>query len=358
VGAHPALTVSRVRRGITIVTGAALAGAFIAYGGAASATPNPTASQVRAKISKLMSQLDAVSQQYDQSITDLNAATARLKVINQTLSRDRQNLGAMRTAVAQIASAAYEQGNLNSASAILTSDDPQTILDQASLLNHLSSDRRAQLSAYLNAARAVQQSAQQQARTTAAVAQLEKSKQAQHDSLKKLIAKNQAELAKLTAPSQSPSPSPSTTGTGGSGSGGAGTGGSGSGGGITYKGPATGAARIAVSFALSQIGAPYAWGGTGPYSAGYDCSGLVMVAWAQAGVQIPRTTYDDWASLPHVATADMQPGDLMLFDSEGHVGMYVGNGMLVDAPQPGQTVEEIPITTSWYAQTFDGAVRP
>ena len=67
-----------------------------------------------------------------------------------------------------------------------------------------------------------------------------------------------------------------------------------------------------------------------------------MVAWAQAGVQIPRTTYDDWASLPHVATADMQPGDLMLFDGEGHVGMYVGNGMLVDAPQPGQTVEEIP----------------
>jgi cell wall-associated NlpC family hydrolase len=221
------------------------------------------------------------------------------------------------------------------------------------MIRRPSSTKRPQLSAYLNAARAVQQSAQQQARTTAAVAQLEKSKQAQHDSLKKLIAKNQAELAKLTAPA------PSTTSTGGSGTGGPGSGGSGSGGGgIIYKGPATGAARIAVSFALSQIGAPYAWGGTGPYSAGYDCSGLVMVAWAQAGVQIPRTTYDDWASLPHVATSDMQPGDLMLFDGEGHVGMYVGNGMLVDAPQPGQTVEEIPITTPWYAQTFDGAVRP
>jgi peptidoglycan DL-endopeptidase CwlO len=347
VGAHPALSASRVRRGITIVTGIALAGTFIAYGGAASATPGPTASQVRAKISKLMTQLDAVSQQYDQSISDLNAAAGRLKVINQTLGRDRDRLGAMRTAVAQIASAAYEQGNLNSASAILTSDDPQTILDQVSLLSHLSSDRRAQLSAYLNAARAVLQSAQQQMRTTAAITQLEKSKQAQYGRLKKLIAKNQAELAKLTAPP------PSTTSTGGSGGGGGG-----GGGGISYKGPATGAARIAVSFALSQIGAPYTWGGTGPYSAGYDCSGLVMVAWAHAGVQIPRTTYDQWASLPHVATADMQPGDLMLFDGEGHVGMYVGNGMLVDAPQPGQTVEEIPISTSWYAQTFDGAVRP
>ena len=48
----------------------------------------------------------------------------------------------------------------------------------------------------------------------------------------------------------------------------------------------------------------------------------------------------------------------MYFDGEGHVAMYVGNGMLVDAPQPGQNVEEIPITTSWYAQTFNGAARP
>ena len=255
VGAHPAQTASRVRRGITVITGIALAGAFIAYGGAARATPNPTASQVRAKISKLMSQLDAVSQQYDQSITDLNAATARLKIINQTLGKDKHKLAAMRTAVAQIASAAYEQGNLNSASAILTSGNPQAILDQASLLNHLSSDRRAQLSAYLNAASAVLQSSQQQTRTTAAVSQLKTSKQAQYERLKKLIAKNQAELNKLTAPPPSNS-------------GGSGSGGSGSGGGIIYKGPAKGAARVAVAFALSQIGAPYTWGGTGPYSAG------------------------------------------------------------------------------------------
>ncbi len=340
MGAHPVLTASRVRRGIATITGIAIAGAFIAYGGAAGASPNPTAGEVRAKISKLMSQLDAVSQQYDQSLTDLKAATARLKMVNRTLTRDRQNLAAMRTAVAQIASAAYEQGNLNSASAILTSNDPQTILDQASMLSHLSTDRRAQLAAYVNAAKAVLQSAQQQARTTAAISQLKKSKQAQQDRLKKLIATNQAELDKLTAPP------PSTTTT------------TGSTGGITYRGPASGSARVAVSFALSQVGAPYSWGGTGPYNAGYDCSGLVMTAWAQAGVQIPRTSYDQWAALPHVSTADIQPGDLMFYDGEGHVAIYVGNNMIVDAPQPGQNVEEIPMSTSWYAQTFDGAARP
>jgi cell wall-associated NlpC family hydrolase len=344
VGAHPALTPSRIRRGIAAVGGIALAGAFIAYGGAASATPNPTASQVRAKISKLMTQLDAVSQQYDQSITELKAATARLNIVKQTLSKDKSRLAGMRAAVAEIASAAYEQGNLDSASAILVSNNPQTILDQAALLKHLSTNRHAQLTAYVNAANAVVHSEQQQARTTAAISQLKKAKQAQYDSLKKLDAKNQAELNKLTAPP------PGGTGSGGSGSG--------SGGGVVYHGPATGAARVAVSFALSQLGAPYTWGGVGPYGAGYDCSGLVMVAWAQAGVQIPRTTYDQFASLPHVSEADMMPGDLMFFDAEGHVGMYVGDGKLVDAPQQGEPVEEIPISTSWYAQNFDGAARP
>ena len=258
VGAHPAVNASRLRRGVATITGVALAGAFIAYGGAASATPNPTASQVRAEISKLMSQLDAVSQQYDQSITDLKSATAKLKMIDRKLGEDRQNLSTTRAAVAQIASAAYEQGNLNSVSAILTSDNPQVVLDQAALLNHLSTDRRAQLAAYVSAANAVIQSGQQQTRATAAISQLKKSKQAQYERLKKLVSKNQAKLNKLTAPA------PSGTGGGGTGGSSGGGGAGGGGGGIVYKGPATGAARTAVAFAMAQIGKPYVWGGTGP----------------------------------------------------------------------------------------------
>ena len=349
MGAHPAANASRLRRGVATLIGVTLAGAFIAYGGPASATPNPPASKVRAKIVKLMSQLDAVSQQYDQSITDLKAATARLKVINGSLSEDQQNLDTTRVAVAQIASAAYEQGNLDSASAILTSDNPQNVLDQAALLSQLATDRRTQLASYISAAQAVVQSMQQQTRAAAAISQLKDSKHAQYKRLKKLIAKNQAELNELTAPPASAA----TTGSAGS----SGTPTS-SGGGITYHGPATGAARLSAAFATSQVGAPYVWGGTGPYDAGYDCSGLAMAAWAAAGVQIPRTTYDQWASLPHVSSSDMRPGDLMYFDAEGHVGIYVGNGMLVDAPQPGQDVEEVPVSTPWYAQNFNGAARP
>jgi cell wall-associated NlpC family hydrolase len=82
-----------------------------------------------------------------------------------------------------------------------------------------------------------------------------------------------------------------------------------------------------------------------------------MSAWSYAGVQIPRTSGEQWAGLPHVSTANMQPGDIMVFNGAGHVGIYVGNGMLIDAPQPGMSVERVAFS-GWYRSTFDGAVRP
>jgi len=315
-------------------TGIAIAGTLIVYGGAATAAPGPTAGQVQQRISKLMSKLDAVAQQYDQSVAELKAANKRLAVVNRALSKNQASFEAMRAALAQIASAAYEQGGLNSATALLTSDNPQQVLDRASLLGHLSSDRRAQLDAFISAARALRASQQAQQRTQAALAQLEKTRAAQRRYLKQLVAKNQAELNKLTAPPISSSVS----------------------GGIVYSGSATGAARTAVQFALAQVGKPYQWGASGPNA--YDCSGLVQAAWGAAGVSIPRTTYDMWASLPHVSASSVRPGDLAFFDGEGHVAMYVGGGQYVDAPQAGQNVEVIPTSQSWYAANLDGFARP
>ncbi len=75
-------------------------------------------------------------------------------------------------------------------------------------------------------------------------------------------------------------------------------------------------------------------------------------------MSIPRITYDQWAALPHIATSSIEPGDLLYYDGEGHVAMYVGDGYIIDAPQTGLDVEKIPMNTDWYAATFDGAVRP
>ena len=87
--------------------------------------------------------------------------------------------------------------------------------------------------------------------------------------------------------------------------------------------------------------------------------GWHQAASAAAGVAIPRDTYQQSASfLPHIATSAIKPeGTCWAYDGVGHVAMYVGDGYIIDAPQTGLDVEKLPMDTSWYASTFDGAVR-
>jgi peptidoglycan DL-endopeptidase CwlO len=102
--------------------------------------------------------------------------------------------------------------------------------------------------------------------------------------------------------------------------------------------------QVALAFAESQIGKPYQWGGAGP--ATYDCSGLVMVAWGKAGVSMPHSAQDQYDMTARVPLADLQPGDLVFFGTPTdvyHVGMYVGGGDMVDAPETGQDVMVQPI---------------
>ncbi|MFE9920280.1 NlpC/P60 family protein [Streptomyces sp. NPDC005774] len=98
-------------------------------------------------------------------------------------------------------------------------------------------------------------------------------------------------------------------------------------------------AEKALAFARAQIGKPYVWGATGPGS--YDCSGLTQAAWKAAGVSLPRTTYDQVEAGTTVAVSQAQPGDLVFFyDDLTHVGIYIGNGMMIHAPKPGTYVRE------------------
>ncbi|GGM76432.1 lipoprotein [Longimycelium tulufanense] len=113
--------------------------------------------------------------------------------------------------------------------------------------------------------------------------------------------------------------------------------------------------RTVVTFALNQLGKPYVWGGTGPH--GWDCSGLVMRAWAAGGVAIPRVTYDQvHTGTPVPGIAALQPGDLLFIPGSdgtparpGHVGMALGHGLLVNAPQSGSPVR-IESVESWSQQ--------
>lgn len=143
------------------------------------------------------------------------------------------------------------------------------------------------------------------------------------------------------------------------GSGGAGGGdsaGSGSGQPTSSGGGASapsGAAEAAVQAALSRMGTPYQWGATGPNA--FDCSGLTQWAWAQAGVQIPRSSRAQYSGLPKVSRSELRAGDLVFFGSPiHHVGMYLGDGTMVEAPYSGMTVRTRSINRPDYA----GAARP
>ena len=118
--------------------------------------------------------------------------------------------------------------------------------------------------------------------------------------------------------------------------------------------PVSGSAGAAIAAAYSVIGTPYVFGAADP-NVGFDCSGLTMWAWAQAGVSLPHSSAAQYSSLPHVAQSDVQPGDLLFFYSPiSHVGMYVGGGRMVHASHPGVPVQVVSV----YWDSFVGAARP
>jgi len=119
---------------------------------------------------------------------------------------------------------------------------------------------------------------------------------------------------------------------------------------------AGGNAGVAVAAAMSQRGVPYVWGGDTP-GVGFDCSGLTMWAWGQAGVSLPHSAAAQYDDTEHVPLSDMEPGDLIFYDEGGvigHVTMYIGGGQMVQAPETG---EDVQVTGIW-SQGLVGAGRP
>jgi cell wall-associated NlpC family hydrolase len=123
---------------------------------------------------------------------------------------------------------------------------------------------------------------------------------------------------------------------------------------------------IAVDWALAQVGTPYIWGGETP-GVGFDCSGLAQAAYKIAGISLPRVAQDQYDATAKLAPDDpLQPGDLVFFGGGSsavtHVGIYVGNGQMVDAPHMGADVRVEPFPTTpgavWGSDIYLGATMP
>ena len=334
---------SRLRRGVALAAGLVAVSGLAVFASGAGAAPQPTVDQVQTRINQLTSQFNKVSEQFDQASQQLSAAQSRLSQVRVHLDHANAQFKAAQASVAQAAAAAFEDTGATSVAGVLTSGDPSAVLQQGSLLMELSGNRNAQTRQLLTDAGQLAGVEQEMQRTEAGIAGLKGQLAGHKTALGKLIATQKATLASLTVPQQQAVASNSIGANGSSAP-------------QPYTGPTSTQAQKAVAFAYAQLGKPYQWGATGPGS--YDCSGLAQAAWGAAGVAIPRDTYQQWAALPHIATSAIQPGDLLYYDGEGHVAMYVGGGYMIDAPQTGMDVQKIPMSTSWYASTFDGAVRP
>jgi cell wall-associated NlpC family hydrolase len=342
--------VSRTQMRRAAIVGAVLAAAsgVAVYTGAAGAgaAPAPTISSVQAEVNSLQGKVDTIGQRYDAAQQKLTAAKGRLAQISRQYDRAQAQYKAASVSLAAVAVSAYENSNSTSVLGLLTSGNPDAVLSQASLLMQIEGTQNQQAAQFLTLARTLSTVKAERQHTEAGVAQVQQQIATQKASLTKLLGKQKAVLLSLQNAAAEAAVQASTVG-----------------GGnttppppATYTGPTSTQAEKAVAFAYAQIGKPYVWGATGPSS--YDCSGLVQAAWAAAGVSIPRTTGDMWAALPHVPISDLQVGDLIEYNGESHVAIYVGDGYLIDAPHTGAYVEKILASTSWYQDSEDGVLRP
>ena len=312
--------------GIAAVIGLALP---VTLSGSAAASPNPTLRQLLAAAAKISRQIDDLSQQYDALRIQYLAAKSQVKVARLTVARDERLLKADRVAIAQIAAAGYMTGGVNPAISLLESKNPQSMLNRASILGELQRENGAKIH-LVTSARADAQRARllavQEERKAAKLSKAMAGKVGQIQARESKL--NSAVYAKALAIYRQTGNYPR----------------------ISVTGDSIGVQALRI--AMTKIGDAYVWGGAGPSV--FDCSGLVVWAYAQLGISLPHYTGFLWNSGVHVARSQLQPGDLVFFFADiSHVGIYVGHGFMLDAPTYGIPVGIHPIFWSAYV----GAVR-
>ncbi|MFZ4263901.1 NlpC/P60 family protein [Streptomyces arboris] len=368
---------------------------------AAPAEPKPAIEDVQKKVDELYRQAGSATQQYNRAKAASTAQRTKVDTLLSDVAKRTEKINEARRELGAFAAEQYRTGGIAPTATFFLADDPQAYFDQSRLMSRsterqqkaVDDFRTQQAAASKKRAEAVQslesltetqttlRSSKQKvqnkltearsllakltAEEKARLAELERKKEAEAKEKAERLAARQAaeakereerEAAEKKAREEAAKESGGDSGSGsGSGTGtspGSGSG-TGTGTGTGTDGSYAAKAQKVLDFARAQIGKPYVWGASGPAS--YDCSGLTQAAWREAGVTLPRTTWDQVKVGTRVATSDLQPGDLVFFyDDISHVGIYKGDGMMIHAPKPGANVRE----ESIYYMPIYGSVRP
>jgi cell wall-associated NlpC family hydrolase len=318
---------------VSLVAGAATLASIIlpaSIGHAASSQPQPSLKDLVAKAKIIANQINSLNEQADGLEIQLNQAHAEIKIAQRTYEQDLTRLEGGKQAVGQLAAQSYMSGGMNSTLQLLTSNDPQTIINRAAIMQQLqqeNGDRVSQIASAVAAAQRARETAVQQGKRAKQLSEAIGKKQAQAAAKERLL--NSAVFRKAMNVFRQTGQYPD------------------------FKIPtANTIGAEALRFALTRRGDPYVWGAAGPSQ--FDCSGLVLWAYGRVGISLPHFTGAQWTMGIHVSKEDLQPGDLVFFYPDiGHVGLYIGNGLMVDAPTFGEPVQVQPVMWDVYV----GAVR-
>jgi cell wall-associated NlpC family hydrolase len=350
----------------TVAVAGLLISAVVAGQGAAAA-PRRDLTSVRNQVLDLQAKAEAATERYNRAADQLAGVQATLDGLNRRVSREREQLQVVLAAVDDLARATYTSGGMDTSLQVLLADNPAEFLAQAAALDQVaqsqaSSLRRTQ-TARLRLAQSEAEVKDKEAiakafRDEMAGAKAEADQQLEDAQgvLAGLEADERARLAALNEQDRQSSLAAAAAasaqlnaGGGGGGGGGADSAGAG------YVGG--GRASAAVSYALSQVGDRYVAAASGPDA--FDCSGLTLAAWRQAGVSLPHYSVSQFNGTRRIPLSQAQPGDLVFFFGDGvhHVGMYIGNGKMVHAANPGSGVLVSAVLGPWYSSHFSGVGR-
>jgi cell wall-associated NlpC family hydrolase len=348
-----------------------IAGLTVSGGLLASNVQADPADDALAKLNELSRQAEQTTEAMHSAQLDLNnklavqqAADAKHAADLAAAESAKSQLATFQTAVDKLAAAQYMGGRTDGLDAILTATSPQGLIDQLAVQRVMAAEMSAQMKSYRDigrqAAVAEQASAKSAAEAKTAAEQAAavradlQSKQSQLQlqiavvkSQYQALTPNQREALAAMPPAPPPPPpagDPAVL---------AAAPGASPPGGIppgdvappeaAIHGAPGGADRaVAIQAALSRIGSPYSWGGSGPNA--FDCSGLVMWAFQQQGISLPHSSQALASGGQPVSTDQMQPGDLVTYYSDAsHVGIYIGDGMMVHASTYGTPVRVAPV---------------